>query len=105
MEKTFKYPEVVYNHYKYRDCIDNHNSQHMHPISLEEMWITEHWPNRAFCFLLAVTTVNVQNAANYFANTATIDSLSARRLIAKQLINNKHLYTRMTPQRQKLRFS
>ena len=99
MEKTFKYPEVVYNHYKYRDCIDNHNSQHMHPISLEEMWMTAHWPNRVFCFLLAMTTVNVQNAANYFANTATIDSLSARCLIAKQLINNKHLYTRTTPQR------
>ena len=45
MEKTFKYPEVVYNHYKYTDCIDNHYSQHMHPISLEETWMTAHWPN------------------------------------------------------------
>ena len=24
--KTFQYPEVVHNHYKYRDVIDNHNS-------------------------------------------------------------------------------
>ena len=66
-EKTFKYPEVVYNHYRYRDCIDNHNSQRMHPLSMEETWMTTCWPNCEFCFLLAVTMVNIQNAANYFA--------------------------------------
>ena len=87
-EKMFKYPEVVYNHYKYRDCIDNHNSQRMHPLSMEETWMMMHWPNCVFCFLLAVTMVNVQNAANYFAKTPKLDSLSARHLIAKQLINN-----------------
>ena len=37
---TFKYPEVVHNHYWYRDVIDNHNSQWMHPISMEETWMT-----------------------------------------------------------------
>ena len=97
-EKTFKYPEMVYNHYRYRDCIDNHNSQRMHPLSMEETWMMTHWPNHVFCFLLAATMVNVQNAANYFAKTPKMDSLSARRLIAKQLINNKHLCTGTMPQ-------
>ena len=76
-ETSFKYPEVVYNHYRYRDCINNHNSQRMHPISMEETWMTTQWPNWVFWVLLVVTMVNMQNAANYFANTIKMDSLSA----------------------------
>ena len=56
-------------------------------------------------FLLAVTMVNVQNAANYFTNTVKMDSLSAQRLIAQQLIFNKHLRTGMTQTRCKKRWS
>ena len=58
--------------------------------------MTTRWPNCVFCFLVSVTVVNVQNAANYFVKTPKLDSLSARRLIAKQLINNKHLRTGTT---------
>ena len=61
--------------------------------------MTTRWPNRVFCFLVAVTMVNVQNAANYFVKTPKLDSLSARRLIAKQLINNKHLCSRTMPKK------
>ena len=60
--KTFHCPEIIHNHYAYRDMIDKHNSQRMHPISMEETWMTTCWPNHVFCFLLAVTVVNVQNA-------------------------------------------
>ena len=63
------------------------------------------WPNQVFCFLLAVTMVNVQNAANYFANTVKMDSLLARCPIAQQLIFNKHLCTGTTPTRRKKRQS
>ena len=58
--KTFRYPEVVYNHYAFRDMIDNHNSQRMHPIAMEETWMTTRWANRVFCFLLAVTVVKMR---------------------------------------------
>ena len=95
--KTFQYTEVVHNHYKYRDVIDNHNSFRMHPISLEETWMTMQWPNRVFCFLLAVTMVNIQNAATYFLNKPKIDSLQSRRLIAKALINNEYLQSGISP--------
>ena len=54
----FRYPEVVYNHYCYWDVIDNHNSYRMHALSMEEIWMTMRWPNRGFCFLLAITMVN-----------------------------------------------
>ena len=73
---TFKYPEVVSNHYRYRDMIDNHNGMRMHPIALEETWITLHWPNRVFSFLLVVTVVNVQNTATYFFNKEKINTLT-----------------------------
>ena len=75
---TFRYPEVVYNHYRYHDVIDNHNSFRMHPLSMEETWMTMHWPNRVFCFLLAIAMVNVQNAATYFLNKPKMESLQSR---------------------------
>ena len=61
----------------------------MHPISMEEIWMTTRWPNRDFCFLLAVTIVNIQNAGCYFAKLPKIDTLQARKFIAQQLIHNK----------------
>ena len=60
MMKELKYPEVIYNHYSYCDMIDNHNSSRMHPISMEETWMMIHWANHVFCFLLAVTVMNIQ---------------------------------------------
>ena len=53
--------------------------------------MTTRWPNHVFCFLLAVTMVNVQNAGVYFCNLPKVDSLTARKLIAQQLIENKYL--------------
>ena len=87
----FRYPEVVYNHYRFRDMIDNHNSFRMHPISMEETWMTMRWANHVFCFLLAITVVNIQNAAVYFLNKVKLDALQSRRQIMKQLIFNVHL--------------
>ena len=87
----FEYPEIVHNHYKFRDMTDNQNSFRMHPISMEETWMTMRWANRMFCFLLAVTTVNIQNAAVYFLNKPKMDAMQSRRSIAKQLIFNNYL--------------
>ena len=61
--------------------------------------MTMHWPNLVFCFLLAITMVNVQNAATYFLKKTKLDSLQKRRLIAKALINNVHLRTGTTPRK------
>ena len=89
--KMFLNPEVVHNHYAYCDMIDNHNSQRMHPISIEETWITTRWPNRVFGFQLAITVVNVQNAGVYFCGMVKIDAIWARKLIGQQLIENWYL--------------
>ena len=53
--------------------------------------MTSRWPNRVFCFLVALTTVNVQNAGGYFAKLPKIDAIRARKLIAQQLILNKYI--------------
>ena len=96
---SIQYPEVVHNHYQYRDVIDNHNSEWMHPISMEETWMTTCWPNYVFCFLWAVTMVNVQNAGVYFCNLPKVDSLTAHKLIAHQLIENKYLIAEQEQQK------
>ena len=96
----FCYPEVVHNHYAYRDMIDNHNPQHMHPISMEETWITGCWPNCVFCFLLVFTMVNVQNAGVYFYHLPKVNSLFARKLIAQQLIKNRYLIVEQSARKQ-----
>ena len=87
----FQYPEIVHNHYKFCDMIENHNSFWMHPISMEETWMTMRWANHMFCFLLTVTIVNIQNAAVYFLNKPKLDALQSRRQIAKQFIYNCYL--------------
>ena len=61
--------------------------------------MTTCWPNHMFCFLLAVTTVNVQNAGVYFCNLPKVDSLTAHKLIAQQLIENKYLIAKQVQQK------
>ena len=38
---TFKYPEVIYNHFRCHHSIDNHNAKRHNPISLEVVWATK----------------------------------------------------------------
>ena len=44
-----------------------------------------------FCFLLAVTIVNIHNAGCYFAKLPKIDALQAQKFTAQQLIHNKYM--------------
>ena len=50
-----------------------------------------HWANRVFCFLLAVTVMNIQNVACYFLNMSKMDALQSCHLIVKQFIFNCRL--------------
>ena len=60
-------------------------------MSMEKTWMTTCWPNCVFCFLLGVTVVNVLNAGVYFCGLPKVDALTAQKLIAQQLIENKSL--------------
>ena len=56
---TLKYPELVYNHYRYRHTMDKHNNRKKSPIILESTWAKNWWQNRVFSFILAITEFNV----------------------------------------------
>ena len=62
--------------------------------------MTTCWPNHVFCFLLTETMVNVQNAGVYFCNLPKVDSFTARKLIAQQLIENKYLIANQLQRKQ-----
>ena len=88
---SFRYPEVVHNHYKYRDAVDAHNARRQHPIALEESWTTDRWPNRVFSYLLATTEVNANLAEAAFGSTEKpMPQLRFRRQLVRDLINNPY---------------
>lgn len=88
---TFRYPELVYNHFKYRHAVDDHNNRRQSPIALEKTWTTSWWPNRVFTFLLAVTEINVLLCLTNMFNEEEMGTLEFRKLLAKQLIHNPYL--------------
>ena len=87
---TFKYPEVVHNHYKYRDSVDCNNARRQSPIALEITWATKRWANRVFAYLIATSEVNSNLAeASFVSDKETADpQLKFRRGLARDLINN-----------------
>ena len=50
----------------------------------------KYWPNCVFAFLLAVTKVNVNLAAQYFGGIKQIGQFEFRKLLAKTLIFNSY---------------
>jgi Transposase IS4 len=88
---TFKYPEVIRNHYLYRHMVDDHNSKRHAPISLEVTWATHTWTNRVFAFLLAITEVNVFLATKYFTQRQPTSMLEFRKAFSKELIYNRYI--------------
>jgi hypothetical protein len=90
-EVSFQYPKVVYNHFRYRHVIDDHNSKRHSPISLEVTWATKWWPHRVFAFLLAVTEVNVMLASVHFGGYTKSSTLNFRKRMSNELIFNPYI--------------
>jgi hypothetical protein len=55
--KTFKYTEVIFNHFENRHSVDDHNAKRHQPISLEQTWATKNWADRQFAFFLLAGTL------------------------------------------------
>jgi len=89
-QKTFAYPEVIYNHFQYRDSVDANNKDRMYPIALEEVWKTQRWPCRVFQFLLGVTEVNVRRAAVKIFGRDKLTQQEFRLELAKEMIFNTY---------------
>ena len=88
-KKTFKYPEVVNNHFLYQHAVDDHNQKIHMPISMEETWGTKRWLNHVFAFLLAVMEVNVMLATYFFKETYS-GMLDFQKVLAKELIDSNN---------------
>ena len=90
-ETTFKYPELVYNHFQYRDAVDAHNSSRMFPVALEESWKTQRWPCRVLSFLLAITEVNCRLVLTNIYKQPPYSQQDFRKRLAKEFLYNAYL--------------
>ena len=87
---SFRYPEVVHNHFLYCHAVDDHNGKRHSPISLEVVWATKRWPNRVFAFLVSITEVNCYLAESYFTSRKSNSMLDFRKSLSCQLIENEY---------------
>mmetsp|Transcript_11506 Transcript_11506/g.20907 ORF Transcript_11506/g.20907 Transcript_11506/m.20907 type:complete len:212 (+) Transcript_11506:366-1001(+) len=95
MTTHFNYPEVVGKHYDYCGCVDDHNNKRQdggikEGLALEVAWNTMRWPIRVFCFILAISEVNVYLAWLYFKGQR-VEFLAFRKKLAHELIDNPYV--------------
>ena len=57
----FKYPEPMSWHNKSKHWVDDHNQRRHSPIDVAQVWKTQWWPHRQFCFFLTISEVNAAN--------------------------------------------
>ena len=88
---TFKYPEVIHNHFMFRHAVDDHNGNGHSPISLKVVWATKRWANRVFAFLLSITEVNCFLAQTHLTDRKSGSMLEFRKQLAYELIENDYL--------------
>jgi hypothetical protein len=89
---SFKYQEVIGNHYRYRGAVDEHNSKRHDGgggagISLEKSWKTSRWENRVFAFVLAICEVNAYLARIYFGKETEVQ-LEFKKKLCFELITH-----------------
>jgi len=88
---TFKYAELIHNHFQYRHAVDDHNNRRQSPISLERTWCTNWWPHRVFAFLIAITEINVLKVWTNIFHHPDIGTIEFRKKLSEELINNPYL--------------
>lgn len=94
---TFRYPEVVGNHYSYRGCVDDHNNKRQdggskQGLAIETTWVTRRWPIRVFSFILGISEVNAFLGWSYFKGEK-LEFMAFRKLLARALIYNRFVDT------------
>ena len=87
----FRYKEPFYNHFAYRDTVDNHNAL-WHScgidvtIGIEHTFKMHHWVIRIFCLIIGIIEFNVYLARKYFLNIEE-DYVTFRKRLAYELMN------------------
>ena len=90
---TFKYTEVVANHFTYRGAVDEHNNKRhdcgtKNGLCLEDSWSTNRWENQVFAFILGITEVNAYLGMQYFADK-DYTQLEFRKKLSYEMIHNR----------------
>ena len=85
---TFKYPEVIHNHFMFRYAVDDHNGKQHSPISLKVVWARKRWAYRVFAFLLSFTEVNCFLAELLFMDRKSGSMTEFQKQLVYELINS-----------------
>ncbi len=96
---SVKYTEQIFNHFKFRRQVDNHNNNGHSLISLEESINTKDWKIRVFTYILAVIEVNARLAYKVFTKSDSLSQLQFRRLLAKELMGFLFVVNRVNSKR------
>ena len=91
MTKTFKYPEVVHNHFQNCHSVNDHNAKRRSPITIEVVWATKWWPKYVFAFLFAIEEVNCFLSESHFTSRKHDSMMDYRKELANVLIENWYL--------------
>ena len=86
----FNYPEVFWNHYKYRHAVDNHNNHQQSHVNIDKTWSTSYWPNRIILFLTGVTEVKLLLALTNIYGHEPMENLEFWKNVSKKLLNNTY---------------
>ena len=75
----------------FQHAVDDHNGKDHSPISLEVVWATKRWANRAFAFLLSITKVNCFLDESHFMSRKSGSMMEFQKQLAYKLIKNEYL--------------
>ena len=84
----FFYPEPMSWHNQSKHWVDDHNQRRHAPIDLAEVWKTQWWPHRQFCFFLGISEVNAANARGRARDTTADAVLVFRKKLALLMLTN-----------------
>lgn len=84
----FKYPEPMSWHNKSKHWVDDHNQRRHSPIDVAEVWKTQWWPHRQFCFFLTISEVNAANSRGRARGEQAEPVLTFRKKLAIAMLDN-----------------
>ena len=87
--KTFSYVEPLSRHNTAKHFVDDVNNRRHDPIGLDSSWATKSWEQRQFTFFLSIAEVNALNSQARGRKCPAAPTLTFRKKLAQQMINNR----------------
>ena len=87
--KSFNYVEPLSRHNVAKHFVDDVNNRRHDPIGLDAAWATKSWEQRQLTFFLSIAEVNALNSQARGRNAPALPTLTFRKKLAQQMIENK----------------